>query len=366
VANPFSIVTPTYKEHDNISPLIERLGRALAGRDYEIVLVDDNSSDGTEDLVAELAERYPVRIIVRRDKKGLAGAVLDGFVYALHDIILVMDADLQHPPEVVPDMVRAMDEGADVAVASRYVSGGGNAGWSKLRQVISNGAIFLAHLLLPLSRKVKDPMSGFFAFRRELIQNTKLEPIGYKILLELIVVTRPRKITEVPFIFQTREKGKSKLNLGQEVDYLKHLWSLMRRSGELTRFLKFAVVGGSGVIVNEGTRFLLTRYGGLAAPRDWIAENIGIELSILTNFLLNNYFTFSDLRTPGARGFFTRLIKFNLVSLFGAGIQNGVYLGLTRYAGMAASPFDILANLTGIALGMLWNFFSNNWWTWKR
>jgi dolichol-phosphate mannosyltransferase len=205
LARPFSIVIPTYKEHDNISPLVERLGQALAGREYEIVLIDDDSRDGTEELVATLAALYPVRIVVRKGKKGLATAVLDGFGFARYDTILVMDADLQHPPEVVPGIIQAMDAGADVSIASRYVPGGGNVGWSKLRQVISNGAIFLAHLLLPLSRKVKDPMSGFFAFRRGLIQNVKLDPIGYKILLELIVIARPHKVVEVPFMFRIRE-----------------------------------------------------------------------------------------------------------------------------------------------------------------
>ena len=205
----FSIVIPTYKEHDNICPLIERLGESLSGRQYEVLLVDDDSRDGTEELVAELAAKYPVRIVVREGKKGLATAVLDGIDIARHDTVLVMDADLQHPPEVVPSVIQAMDEGADVAVASRYVPGGGNVGWSKLRQVISNGAILLAHVLLPLSRKVKDPMSGFFAFRRDLIRGVKLEPVGYKILLELIVAARPQKVVEVPFMFRTREKARA-------------------------------------------------------------------------------------------------------------------------------------------------------------
>ncbi len=366
MAKPFSIVIPTYKEHDNITPLVERLGQALAGRDYEIVLMDDNSGDGTEELVAGLAQKYPVRIVVRKGQKGLATAVMDGFGHAKNDIILVMDADLQHPPEVVPAVIKAMDEGADIAVASRYVPGGGNVGWSKLRQVISNGAIFLAHLLLPRSRKVKDPMSGFFAFRRELLKGITLKPIGYKILLEMVVIARPQKVVEVPFMFRIREKGKSKLNVGQEIEYLKHLLSLMSRSGELARFIKFALVGGSGVLVNEGTRALLTRFAGLAYPHDWIAACIGIEISIISNFLLNNYITFADCRGRGVKSFATRLAKFNLVSLIGAGIQFGLYFTLTRYAGMASPPYDTLANLIGIAVAMLWNFFSNNWWTWKR
>lgn len=365
MSEAFSIVIPTYKERDNVCLLVERLGKALSSRDYEIVLVDDNSRDGTEELVAELAARYPVRIVVRRDKKGLATAVMDGFGLARYDTVLVMDADLQHPPEVVPNIIAAMDAGAEVAVASRYVPGGGSEGWSKLRQVISNGAIFLSHLLLPLSRKVKDPMSGFFAFRREIIQGVKLAPIGYKILLEIIVAAHPQRVVEVPFMFHIREKGESKLNIKQEIDYLKHLWSLMRRSSEIIRFVKFALVGGSGAVVNEGTRFLLTRFAGLSYPRDAIAAPIGIEVSIITNFLLNYYFTFADCRGQGAKSFFGRLVKFNLISLLGAGVQYGVYLTLTRGAGWEA-PYDILANLIGIMVAMLWNFFANNWLTWKR
>ena len=362
---PFSIVVPTYKEKDNIRPLVERLGRALASHNYELVLIDDNSCDGTEELVAELAAHYPVRVVVRRDKKGLATAVLDGFGFAKNDTILVMDADLQHPPEVVPEIIAAIDAGADVAIASRYVSGGGNEGWSKLRQIISNGAIFLAHLLLPLSRKVKDPMSGLFAFRREILRGVTLDPIGYKILLEIIVTARPQKVVEVPFTFHIREQGESKLNVKQEIDYLKHLWSLMRRSGEVMRFIRFLIVGGSGVVVNEGARFLLTRFAGLAYPRDVIAVPIGIEVSIITNFILNYYFTFADCRGQGAKSFFGKLIKFNFISLLGAGVQYAIYLALTRGAGWEA-PYDILANLIGIAIAMFWNFFANNWLTWKR
>ncbi len=365
MASPFSIVIPTYKEHDNIRPLIERLGQALAGREYEVLLVDDDSRDGTEELVAELASKYPVRIIVRKGKKGLSTAVLDGIDLARYDTVLVMDADLQHPPEVVPSVIQAMDNGADVAVASRYIPGGGNVGWSKTRQVMSQGGIFLAHLLIPLSRKVKDPMSGFFALRKSLIRSVKLEPIGYKILLEIVVIARPEKVVEVPFMFRIREKGESKLNTKQEMEYLQHMWSLMRRSGEVSRFIKFAIVGGTGVIVNEGIYWLLTRVAGLVGSLDLLAVLIAIEVSIITNFLLNNYFTFADRRprTPGA--FASHLIRFDLVSLIGAGIQLGVFFIFTRYLGFKP-PYDTVALLIAIIIAMAWNFLSNNWWTWKR
>jgi dolichol-phosphate mannosyltransferase len=170
-------------------------------------------------------------VVVRKDKKGLASAVTDGFGMVATDTIVVMDADLQHPPEVIPSLIKAIRDGADIAIASRYVPGGGTAGWSRTRKIISSGAITLAHVLLPGSRRVKDPMSGFFAFKRSVISGVRLDPVGYKILLELLVVGKASRVAEVPFMFQLREKGESKLNASQEIKYLKHLLSLMRRSG---------------------------------------------------------------------------------------------------------------------------------------
>jgi len=346
IPRDFSIIIPTYNEHESITPLLKKIHQQVGERNYEVIFVDDDSRDGTADLINSLSGSYPVRVVVRKGKRGLATAVADGFGYSQSPVMVVMDADLQHPPEVIPALLQAMDSGADIAVASRYVPGGGNLGWSKTRQVISNGAILLSHLLLPSSRRVKDPMSGFFALKRGVAEKLKLEPIGYKILLELI-------------------EGKSKLNLNQQKEYLKHLLSLMRRSGEMLRFLKFALVGGSGVLVNEGTRLILTRYAGLAYPYDNIAQPIGIELSIVTNFLLNNYFTFRDRRGDGASVFVKRLVKFNIVSLVGAAIQIAIY-NVLRYAGWIEPPWDSLANLLGIIIAMAWNFFSNSWWTWKK
>ena len=362
----FSIIIPTYNEHESVAPLLKKIHHQVGGRNYEIIFVDDDSRDGTADLINSLSNTYPVRVVVRKGKRGLATAVADGFGYSQSPVLVVMDADLQHPPEVIPALLSAMDAGADIAVASRYVSGGGNLGWSKTRQVISSGAILLSHLLLPSSRRVKDPMSGFFALRRGVAEKLKLEPIGYKILLEIIVLAEQARVTEVPFMFQVREQGKSKLNLNQQKEYLKHLLSLMRRSGEMLRLMKFALVGGSGVLVNEGTRLMLTTYAGMAYPYDAIAAPIGIELSIITNFVLNNYFTFGDRRGRGAGAFFRGLVKFNLISLVGAAIQYGIYLSLTRWGGWIDTPLPTVANLIGIAIAMAWNFFSNSWWTWKK
>jgi dolichol-phosphate mannosyltransferase len=183
----FSILIPTYNEHDNIAPLLERIAAVIPGNNYEVLFVDDDSRDGTPELIKQLRQ-YPARVVVRKDKKGLASAVVDGFGWTESDVVLVMDADLQHPPEVIPALVKAIQGGADIAVASRYVPGGGTAGWSRVRKIISSGAIMLAHVLLPQSRRVKDPMSGFFAFKKSVISGVKLAPIGYKILLEMLIV----------------------------------------------------------------------------------------------------------------------------------------------------------------------------------
>lgn len=355
----FSILIPTYNEHDNIAPLMERIAKAIPGNDYEVVFVDDDSQDGTPELINSLSSKYPTKVVVRKDKKGLASAVVDGFGMVSTDVIVVMDADLQHPPEVVPALIKAVRDGADIAVASRYVPGGGTTGWNATRKIISSGAIMLAHILLPQSRKVKDPMSGFFAFRRGVIAGVTLKPIGYKILLEMLVVGKAGKVAEVPFMFQLRQKGESKLNASQEIEYLKHLFSLMWRSGELLRFLKFCLVGSSGILVNEGMLYLLRDKAGWDIRYALI---LAIEVAIITNFILNNYFTFADRRQTGAKAFAVNFLRFNFFSLPG-GVLNWVTTVVLTNTGTVSY---LIFNLVGIAIAMLWNYVANNLWTWKR
>jgi dolichol-phosphate mannosyltransferase len=358
VENMISIIIPTYNERDNIVPLVERLSRTLANRDYEILLVDDNSKDGTMDIAAKLAEKYPVKVLVRLSERGLATAVLHGFKYAKGNIIGVMDADLQHPPEVNAALLKAIENGADMAVASRYVRGGGCPNWGLVRRIISKGALSLAHIFLPTTRKVKDPMSGFFMFKREGIDRIEFKPIGYKILLEMLVMGNFQNVVEVPFIFEDRSSGRSKMKARQQIDYLKHIFSLMRRKGELIRLLKFISVGLSGVIVNEGILWLLTEFGGL---RYYISSLIGIEASIISNFMLNDYFTFADRRTGKASSFISRMIKFNLTCATGAGIQYGLLLLFTSVVGLNY----LLSNLIGIVVAFAWNYTLSLIWTWK-
>ena len=219
-----SVVTPTYNEAGSLPTLAERLALALAGREYELVVVDDGSPDGTADVADALAARLPVRVVRRAGKAGLASAVLAGFVAARGDVLVVMDADLSHPPETVAALVAALDAGADLAVASRYVRGGGIEDWPLGRRIVSRAACLLGSLLVP----VRDATSGFFAVRRTAIEGVRLNGIGFKIGFEVIARARARRIVEVPYTFRDRELGASKFGRREVAQYLVQLAQVAR------------------------------------------------------------------------------------------------------------------------------------------
>ncbi|MEK6677022.1 MAG: polyprenol monophosphomannose synthase [Planctomycetota bacterium] len=224
-----SIIVPTYREAANLRPLIERVFAAVrkAGMESELILVDDNSQDGSEELVESLKSSYPVRLIVRKTERGLSSAVLAGFGEARYGRLLVLDADLQHPPELIPDLLNKLDDPkVDFVIGTRYAGGGKlDPNWPKLRQWISRLATHLARPLAPLS----DPMSGFFALRKDAwLQATNVSPIGYKIALELYVKSGCRNPAEVPIQFAPRTAGKTKFGSKEGFRFLKHLWRLYR------------------------------------------------------------------------------------------------------------------------------------------
>jgi dolichol-phosphate mannosyltransferase len=321
------------------------------------VIVDDNSKDGTIEVASGLAPRYPVKVFVRREEKGLATAVVHGLKHADGKIIGVMDADLQHPPEILPDLLKAVESGADMVFASRYIKGGGCQGWGLSRRIISKVALKVSHLLLPSTRRVKDPLSGFFMFRRENVDADRLQPVGYKIGLEIMLAGDFKRVVEVPFIFKERSAGKSKLRPQQQIDYLKHIFSLMVRTGEIKRFLKFIGVGLSGTLVNLGVLRLVTAF---THWNDKVQLIPGIEVSIITNFLLNDFFTFADRRTGKTVSFFGRLLKYNLIALAGAAINWGIAallinVGVNIY----------LSDFIGIVIAFLWNYLFSIIWAWK-
>ena len=356
--NFISIIIPTYNEKENIHKLIERLSTVFSGKNYEIIIVDDNSKDGTIEVVNNLKSLFSVNLLVREKEKGLATAVLHGITYAKGDIISIMDADLQHPPEVSIELLKALDQGADLAIASRYIAGGKCLKWGIFRRINSKFALSLSHIFLPKTREIKDPMTGYFMFRRDKIKGVILKPIGYKILLELIVMGKFDNIVEIPFTFEERYGGVSKLRFSQQIDYLKHVMSLVKRSGELLRILKFVLVGASGVIVNLSILWFLTTY--LKVPY-YISAIISIESSIISNFLLNNYFTFSDRRSPEHGTFMQKMFKFNLNCLIGALIQYSIMIILTTIFKI----HYLISSMVGIASAFIWNYLLSSIWIWK-
>lgn len=239
-----SIVVPAYREAENLEALVTRIGSAMADGAYEIIIVDDDSGDGTEAVAAELSLQFPVRLIVRKDERGLSSAVLRGFTEARGDVLIVMDADLQHPPEVLPEFIRKFDDpDVEFVMGTRYSRGGEIAeNWSLGRRLGSKGASLLAIPLAPVS----DPMSGYFALRRRVWRRAeKLDPIGYKIALELLVKSRATRIEEVPIRFETRAAGESKASLAEMLRYLLHLRRLyaFRRPGLLFGLILLVVAG---------------------------------------------------------------------------------------------------------------------------
>ena len=296
-----TVVVPTYNERDNVRPLLERLRKALEGVDYEVLFVDDSSPDGTADVVREEMARDPrVRLVVRRGERGLASAILRGIREARGRYVAVMDADLQHPPEVVPRLLEAARrEGAGIVVASRYARGGGVGRWNPLRKVVSWGATLIARLLVPESRRTTDPMSGFFLIDKEAVSIDGADPVGYKALLEILYRNPAAKVVDVPYVFGERASGESKLGTKVILDYL---WHVIK----ISRPVKFAVVGAIGTGVNEGATYLAM----LAGLSYTFAYVVGIEVSILSNFVLNDAWTFRDRRT---RPWYSRLARYHLM-----------------------------------------------------
>jgi len=221
-----TVIVPTYNERENLAPLAERLFRVLDPAAAELLIVDDDSPDGTAAEAAQLAARYPIRCLVRRGQRGLATAVIRGLREARGELCVVLDADLSHPPEAIPSLLRALDDPrVSMAIGSRFVAGGRVAlDWPLHRRLNS----WIARLLARPLTGVKDAMAGFFCVRRRELELDRLDPVGYKIALELIVRHGWKNIVEVPIAFAERAAGRTKLGLSEQLRYLRHLWRLYR------------------------------------------------------------------------------------------------------------------------------------------
>jgi dolichol-phosphate mannosyltransferase len=362
-----SIVLPTYNESKNIGEMIRQLTQLLEvsfDQGYEIIVVDDNSPDRTWELAQNLASEHPrVRVVRRENERGLSTAVIRGWQVARGEVLGVIDADLQHPPEVLLGLIQAMIRGADIAIASRHIDGGGVSDWSLARRFISRAAQMIGLVILPgVVSKVSDPMSGCFLIRRSAIEGVALHPIGYKILIEVLGRGRCRWISEVPYVFRERVEGESKATHKIYLEYIRHLIRLRLSTLLTSRFARFAVVGLSGVVVDMGLLFFLSDPSmlGWGLTR---SKLIAAEMAIINNFVWNDVWTFGDVsRTQ--RQFGQRLRRFGK-------FQAICFVGLMLNAVLLNVQFNLLgmnryvANAVAIGVVTGWNFWLNLKLSWR-
>ncbi len=356
VLTPVSIIVPTYKEVESLPHLLERIRDLRERQDLtlELIFMDDNSNDGSVELVEESGHEW-ARMVVRTGPRGLSPAVLDGLKLARYPVVVVMDADLSHPPEKIPDMILALASGQQFVIGSRYVPGGSTDDeWGFFRWLNSRVATWLAR---PLT-DAHDPMAGFFAMRRSELEKARfLNPIGYKIGLELIVKCGLENVGEVPIQFTDRQFGQSKLDFKEQLRYLQHLRRLfIYKFAYMSSVVQFAAVGVSGAVVNLAILSLLQAVGSPTPA----AVAAGIGVSVVTNFLLNRRFAFSYAKSgPIGRQF----VSFALASAAGAAVNYGVTLGaLYRWPAMPIQG----AAVCGIAAGMVLNYLANQFIVFRR
>ncbi|UIE38144.1 glycosyltransferase [Leptodesmis sichuanensis A121] len=372
----FSLVIPTYNESGNIERIIQQLSAMLdevLPHNYELIVVDDDSPDRTWELAAALIPEYPcLRVMRRETERGLATAVIRGWQVAQGDVLGVIDGDLQHPPDTLLRLLSELENGADLAVASRHVEGGGVSTWSVTRRFLSRGAQLLGLMILPrVVSRVSDPMSGYFLVRRGAIAGQTLNPVGYKILIEVLGRGAIDQIAEVGYVFQEREEGESKVTWKQYMDYVHHLLRLRVDSGRLGRwgerlhfpvgrFFRFGLVGISGLAVDMASLYILYDVLGMGLTRSAI---LAAEIAIINNFFWNDRWTFGDLaKQQSQRGMvIKRFLKFNIVCLMGLVLK--VLLLNLFFNGFHINAY--LANLMAITIVTFWNFWINLKLSWR-
>ncbi len=346
-----SLIVPTRNERGNLPILAEMVHRSLDSQDYELIIVDDDSPDGTGELAEELSNKYPIRVLHRKNERGLASAVIHGIKFTDSDQIIVMDGDLQHPPELLPDLLKRL-ETHDMVIASRHCEGGGIQGWTLKRKLISLVAILLA---LPLAPKVKDRTSGYFGFRRDiLISPANLNGKGFKIMLEVLVRGRANRVTEVPFTFVNRRYGESKFSLEQIRDYLLQLGALYFY--KYRRLVKFCVVGASGTAINFAVLYSLTDFVGLFYLASAI---IAVIIASTSNYILNDIWTFKGSRVGSS---IVGWLKYNSTSL----ITDAIYIGLLALFVEIVGLWYMLGAFLSLLIIVPLRFIIVSKWIWGR
>lgn len=345
-----SIVVPTFREAGNIRELGLRIDNSIksAGFSYEIIIVDDDSNDGIAEIVDALKPSLNIRLIIRKGVKGLSSAVIEGIKQSNGGIIVVMDADLSHSPEKLPELVAPIINGnVEFTVGSRFVEGGSAPHFNSYRKLNAWVSKMLAR---PLT-EIKDPMSGYFAFARNIIRDINiLNPVGFKIGLEIIVKARPEKVAEIPIEFKERFSGESKLNIKEQLNYLVHLHRLYKfKFTHLMQMFEFALIGSLGMIIDL---FIVYMTYGILSMNFRIARACGFTLALTFNFILNRKITF---KSNGNGRILKQYAGFFIVCLLGLAVNWTISVMLFENVRFFNSHY-LISSILGVAGGFLVNF----------
>jgi dolichol-phosphate mannosyltransferase len=355
-----SVVVPTRNEVGNVEPLLERLGVALAGIEWEAIFVDDNSTDGTPELLTRIAQAdRRVRLIRRVGRRGLSSAVVEGALASTTPIVAVIDADLQHDEKILPDLYRAIaEDGNELAIGTRYAGNGSTGSWAEDRLKISRFATALASPIM--KTRMSDPMSGFFAIRRDVLLEAapRLSTVGYKILLDIAAShPRPLKLAEVGYTFGTRQHGESKLDEMVALEYVELLLDKAVGRFVPVKLIQFGAIGMLGVAVHLALLYLTLNLAGAPFATAQAAAVIG---AMTFNFALNNKFTYRDRQLKGfawVGGLFSFYLVCSLGAVANVGIGSLVY---EQFYGWW------IAGIAGAIVGSVWNYVASSWLTWTK
>ena len=355
-----SVVVPTFNERDNVTALFRKLEAALAGIAWEVIYVDDNSPDGTWEVVRALASADSrVRCIRRIGRRGLSGACIEGILASSAPCAAVIDADLQHDETRLPKMLALLQGGeADLVIGSRYIEGGSAKSFDRQRAGFSMLATQVAKRVLRVD--VADPMSGFFAIRRDRFEQLapELSTQGFKILLDIVATARGSlRIKEIPYTFGARLHGESKLDSMVALDFLGLVLAKLTGDAVTLRFLLFAMVGSIGLVVHLVALAVALDLFNWPFPE---AQGFGALVAMTSNFLLNNFLTYRDQRLKGF-GVLRGLLLFYLVCS----------VGLFANVGVAFSVYDQepiwwLAGAAGALMGVVWNYAMSGLFVWRK
>ena len=358
------IVLPTYNESENVRILLPRIfeqADRIASHELHVLVVDDDSPDGTADVVRELQGRFPHLHIITGKKKGLGEAYKRGFAHALKeldpDLVLQMDADLQHSPDMLPLLISLQEHGFTFVIGSRFTYGGSTPDFSFRRRMMSLVGNWLLRNMGGLPG-IKDCTSGFRCIKAELLKRCDLDGLntkGYSFQSSLLyeLVRNGARVIEVPITFPDRTRGESKLGFADQIEFLFNL--LRIRFRETSEFMRFLFVGASGVVVNLGLYWILTRLFSVGLE---VAAPIAIEASIVSNFTLNNLYTFRARDSRNSLG--RRFLYFHIAAGLAGIVNYSILIVLVNVFGV----YDILANCVGIAAGTMVNYMINSRITW--